>query len=44
MGSERNQQDWDGLNELGGDRKKGMRGRDEMGKAKEGCFEIEKMM
>lgn len=45
MGNEQNEQDWDGLNEMEGDKgreRKGMTGRDEMGRTKEGCFEPEK--
>jgi hypothetical protein len=44
MGNQQNEQDWDGLNELDkGRERKGMTGRDEMGRTKEGCcFEPEK--
>jgi len=40
--SERKQRDWDGLNDLGDDRKErdGRMGRDVIEKARERCFEI----
>ena len=42
MGNEQNEQDWDGLNEMDkGRERKGMTGRDEMGRTK-GCFEPER--